>query len=227
MACLECDNVSKSYGDGVLGVSVLRNMDLSVEAGETLAVVGTSGSGKSTLLHLLAGLNLPDSGTITASRKIISSMSEDARCIWRSKEVGFIYQFYHLLAEFTLLENVMMPVWIASGSSRHARNRAVTLLEAVGLKQRLQHKPGELSGGEQQRVAICRALIGRPRYLFADEPTGNLDAATADKVACALLDLNRSNGTTLLAVTHDMKLARRFDRVCELKDGTLLPLVSD
>ncbi len=221
MAYIECRNVVKSYGKDELSISVLKDLHLNVERGETLAIVGASGSGKSTLLHLLAGLDLPDSGTIIANQQLISDMHEDARCRWRGKEVGFIYQFYHLLAEFTLLENVMMPIWIAGERQRQTETRAIELLEIVGLGKRLKHKPDELSGGEQQRVAICRALIAKPQYVFADEPTGNLDAKTAVKVTDILLELNRKDGTTLLTATHDLELAQCFDRVYHLKGGKL------
>ena len=224
---IQCNSISKSYGVGALEVQVLLDMTLQVQSGERLAIVGSSGSGKSTLMHLIGGLDLPDRGDITIAGKVINQLNETQRCLWRGHEVGFIYQFHHLLPEFTVLENVAMPLLIHRPKGTDVYQNACALLERVGLENRLAHKPHELSGGERQRVAICRALINKPGVILADEPTGNLDAETASLVINLMLETSIENNVTLVAVTHDQKLSRRFDRSFSLENGCLQKISHD
>lgn len=205
-------------------IHVLRGIDLTVAAGETIAVVGPSGSGKSTLLHLLGGLDLPTAGRIALGGRDLSSLSDAELATLRNRYVGFVFQFHHLLRDFTALENVMMPLWIGGRSDAASEARAKELLEQVGLGERLHHRPSKLSGGEQQRVAAARALAAEPPVLLADEPSGNLDIDTSERLHEALFELVRSHGTALVVVTHNPSLARRTDRILSLDGGVLRPV---
>ena len=219
-AILTANNISKVYDEGNIRTQVLTGLDLTVEAGERIAIVGTSGSGKSTLLHLLGGLDIPTSGEVWLHGQCLNQMNETQRGQMRNQYLGFIYQFHHLLPEFTAIENVAMPLLMRKEVSiTEARNRAVDLLEKVGLGHRLPHRPGELSGGERQRVAIARALVTNPSLILADEPTGNLDYDNAQSIFALLAELQSTLQTALLMVTHDRNLAALADRQLLLRNG--------
>ncbi len=223
---IRAEQLGKTYAEGALHTPVFDGLDFAVAKGETVAILGASGAGKSTLLHLLGGLDVPTSGEVYVAGQKMSALSDAARGRLRNKSLGFVYQFHHLLPEFTALENVMMPVLLAGEAVLAARQRAQALLESVGLGHRLQHKPGELSGGERQRAAVARALVNNPACVLGDEPTGNLDEATAANVFAQMLELNRAQGTSLVLVTHDRRLARKLDRVMELRQGKLHALAA-
>ena len=223
---IQCHNLAKKFADGSLETDVLRNVNLSVNKGDRLAIVGSSGSGKSTLLHLLGGLDEPTSGSVEIHGQDINTLSVNALSKLRNQSLGFVYQFHHLLPEFTTLENVAIPLVIGGLNPKIAHQQAEDLLSKVGLSHRLIHKPSELSGGERQRAALARALITQPDCLLADEPTGNLDHRTAQAIFNLILELNESLGTALIIVTHDPQLASQMDRVLTLQDGTLEDLKS-
>lgn len=218
---LACEAVCKNYYDGQLNVQVLDNLTLQVEKGRSIGIVGASGSGKSTLLHILGGLDKPTSGRVSLMGQDLSELSQKQLSRLRNRHLGFVYQFHHLLPEFSALENVMMPLLIGKRPKEQARERALLMLEKVGLKDRVQHRPGELSGGERQRAAIARALVTDPACLLADEPTGNLDRKNALNILDMMMELKQELGTALVVVTHDDEMAARFDRVLNMTDGAL------
>ncbi len=218
---LTCRNLCKHYDQGPAVVDVLKGVNLTLRRGERLAIVGSSGSGKSTLLNLVGGLDTPDSGEVQLLGRDFSNCDDNQRGRLRNQHLGFVYQFHHLLGEFTAQENVAMPQLIAGTSKREAMERARLWLEKVGLAQRLNHKPSELSGGERQRVAIARALVNTPACVLMDEPTGNLDRQTADSIQALLLELSQTLSTSFIIVTHDERMASSMDRILELRDGLL------
>lgn len=218
---LVCENLGKTYQDGKLFNTVLSAVNLTVNKGELLAIVGSSGSGKSTLLHLLGALDKPSEGAVFYQGKNIHQLSDNKQAKWRNQFLGFVYQFHHLLSEFSALENVAMPLLIAGVDIKQARQKASLMLTKVGLENRLSHRPSELSGGERQRVAIARALINDPEIVLADEPTGNLDAKSAESVYQLIKTLNQELGTAFVVVTHDLQLANKLDRVEHMVSGIL------
>ncbi|MBQ9724766.1 MAG: lipoprotein-releasing ABC transporter ATP-binding protein LolD [Neisseriaceae bacterium] len=216
-----CENVVKNYQDGGLSVEVLKQINLNITKGESVCIVGASGSGKSTLLHLLGGLDKPSSGEVSLMGQSLSNLTQKQLGDLRNRYLGFVYQFHHLLPEFSAEENVMMPLLIAKKNKDEARKAASEMLEKVGLKNRATHRPGELSGGERQRAAIARALVTRPACILADEPTGNLDRQNAANVLAMMMDLKNELGTALVVVTHDDQATQHFDRVMTMQDGVL------
>ena len=218
---LEARGVQKSFTQGPVTLEVLQGVMLAVEAGERIAIVGASGSGKTTLLQILGGLDRPTTGHVFVDGQDIHELREDARGMLRNRALGFVYQFHHLLPEFSALENVAMPLLVRRTRVAEAKDKASEILERVGLGQRLTHRPYQLSGGERQRAAVARALVTEPKIILADEPTGNLDGANAESVFELMLELNRERGTSLVVVTHDMRLAGRMDRVYEIQGGRL------
>lgn len=222
---LQCRSLAKTYREGDSGVSVLSDINLQLRRGERVAIMGSSGAGKSTLLHLLGGLDSPSAGEVWIGGEKMSALKAAARGRLRNRMLGFVYQFHHLLPEFSALENVAMPMLIGGEAPATARKRAGRILEQVGLGQRLDHKPGELSGGERQRAAVARALVTRPACVLADEPTGNLDKKNAINIYRLMLELNEGSDTSLLVVTHEQTLAERMDRALLLEEGQLQPLI--
>jgi len=218
---IECKEVSRHFQDGDRRIDVLAGINLSIQAGESVAIIGASGSGKTTLLQILGGLDSPSSGTVELAGHQISLMKEKQRSDLRNQYLGFVYQFHHLLPEFSAVENVAMPLLIRRASSKSAFGQAEDLLKQVGLGERLSHKPSMLSGGERQRTAIARALVTQPALLLADEPTGNLDSDTGDAIMDLLLELKETVATSMIIVTHDMQVAKRMDRILKLDHGVL------
>lgn len=222
---LSCSQLSKTFHDGSLYVNVLKPINFSVYARDRIAIIGPSGAGKSTLLHLLGGLDQPSSGEVFLAGQNLAELTENQRSHLRNRYLGFIYQFHHLLPEFTVLENVCIPLLLAHVKPTLAEKKSLTLLKKVGLSHRQHHKLGELSGGERQRTAIARALINNPLCLLADEPTGNLDRYTAEQVYQTLIELNAEFNTSLVIVTHDHALANRLDKILRIEDGQLIATV--
>ncbi|PHM45934.1 lipoprotein releasing system ABC transporter ATP-binding protein [Xenorhabdus mauleonii] len=218
---LLCHHLCKKYQEGNVSTEVLKNVTFSMQQGEMMAIVGSSGSGKSTLLHLLGGLDSPTAGEVIFKGQSLNHMSSSVRAELRNNEIGFIYQFHHLLPDFNALENVAMPLFIGGKKRQLAKQKALDMLAAVGLEKRAHHRPSELSGGERQRVAIARALVNEPSLVLADEPTGNLDQRNAESVFQLLQELNQRQGTAFLVVTHDLALANRLTRQVEMRDGYL------
>lgn len=223
---LHCRQLVKVYHQGPERLTVLDGLELEVAAGERLAIIGASGSGKSTLLNLMGGLDDPHSGEVRVAGELLGPMSESRRASWRNRHLGFVYQFHHLLGEFSALENVAMPLLIGGEPTSNARDRAVQMLTKVGLADRTEHRPAQLSGGERQRVAIARALVAHPSCVLMDEPTGNLDPDTGERILQLILELNESLGISFVVVTHDHRIARRLGRVLTLEGGVLTSMAS-
>ena len=219
---LSAHGLHKSYGQGELNTQVLSGLALQIEEGESIIVTGASGCGKSTLLHLLAGLDLPDRGDIRMDGQVLNKLNESRRCLWRLNNVGFVYQFHHLLPEFDVLENVMLPLQIHGRARSASRQDAEKILRQIGLGERLKHRPAELSGGERQRVAVARAMVGRPRLLLADEPTGNLDEETGKQLIETMLRQRQQTGAGIVVVSHNLNLLQYFDRHLQLVHGRLI-----